>query len=98
MEGLNEIFEGELRLLMKSNLLKFWPDSQVMEIVSQKWQYDIIVNNLIGKRPSNDYRDELGLSFLNKLSVDVRKKLVHMEWSSGSGRYDFHIFLSKDVR
>ena len=96
MEGLNPVIETELRLLMKSNLLKFWPDSQVMEVVSQKWQHDVIVNNLIGKRPSDEYRDELGLSFLNKLSVDVRKKLVHMEWSSGSGRYDFYIFLSKD--
>ena len=67
-----------------------------MEIVSQKWIYDIIVNNKIGKKPSDMFRDELGIGFLNDLPVKTREKLVHMEWSSGSGRYDFHIFLSED--
>ena len=41
------------------------------------------------------FRDEMGLSFMNKLSTEVREKLVHMEWSSGKGRYDFIIFLSE---
>jgi len=95
-EGFNPIFEDELRKLMKTNLLKYYPDSQVMEIVSQKWIYDIIVDNKIGKKPSDMFRDELGVGFLNDLPVKTRKKLVHMEWSSGSGRYDFHIFLSED--
>ena len=95
-EGFNPIFEDELRTLLKTNLLKYYPDSQVMEIVSQKWIYDIIVNNKIGKKPSDMFRDELGIGFLNDLPVKTREKLVHMEWSSGSGRYDFHIFLSED--
>ena len=94
-EGFNPIFEDELKSLMKTNLLKYYPDSQVMEVVSQKWIYDIIVNNLIGKKPSDMFRDEMGLSFMNKLSTEVREKLVHMEWSSGKGRYDFIIFLSE---
>jgi len=95
-EGFNPIFEDELRTLMKTNLLKYYPDSQVMEIVSQKWMYNMIVHNLIGKKPSDMFRDQIGLSFLNKLSVETREKLVHMEWSDGKARYDFHIFLSDD--
>ena len=95
-DGFNPIFEGELRKLMKTNLLKYYPDNKVMEIVSQKWIYDIIVNNKIGKIPSNLFRDDLDIGFLNDLPVKTRKKLVHMEWSSGSGRYDFHIWLSED--
>jgi len=95
-EGFNPIFEDELVTLLKTNLLKYYPDSKVMEIVCQRWIYDVIVYDKIGRIPSNHFRDHLGVGFLNNLSVKIRKKLVHMEWSSGSERYDFHIFLSED--
>ena len=90
--GFNDVFVGKIRDLMRYNLLKYYPSSQVMEIVSQKWIYDVLVDNLIGKKPSDMFRDELGLGFMNDMDSKTRKKIVHMEWSDSSDRYDFHIF------
>jgi len=96
MEGLSQSFESLIKENMKKWLLKYYPDAKTLEVASQWWIRDIIVDDKLGKVQSNLFRDTFGLGFMNDMSVRQREKLVHMEWSSGNNRFDFLIWLAEN--
>ena len=98
LENLYGPFEELLQVNMKMWLLKYYPDSKTLEVASQWWIRDVIVDDKLGKKFSDLFRNEFGLGFMNKMTVKQREKLVHMEWSKGSNRYDFLIWLAENAK
>lgn len=97
--GFHDNLQTKLIEFQKEVLLKFYPDSNVLEVVGQLFTYAVIVNNKLGKKLSNIFRDDIGLGWMNDLEKSERKDITHMEWStSGGDRHDFHIWNAKDGR
>ena len=96
MEGLSQPFESLIRENMKKWLLKYYPDAKTLEVASQWWLRDVIVDDKLGTKQSDYFRKTFGLEFMNSLSVKQREKLVDMEWSTGNNRFDFLIWLAED--
>jgi hypothetical protein len=98
MEGLSQPFESLIQENMKKWLLKYYPDAKTLEVASQWWIRDVIVDDRLGKKQSDFFRDTFGLGFMNDMTVKQREKLVHMEWSSGNNRFDFLIWLAENAK
>jgi hypothetical protein len=96
MEGFHYTPNEKFIKWMKEVLNKYYPDSNVVESGGQFWSRDTIVYDKIGKKPSSDFRKDIGLSWMDKLSIAQREKLVYLEWSAGKDRFDFYIWLAKD--
>jgi hypothetical protein len=95
--GFHDNLQEKLIDFMKDYLQKFYPDSNVLEVVGQLFTYDVIVYNKLGKILSNVFRINIGLGWMNNLSEQQRKDITYMEWStSGKDRHDFHIWNAYD--
>jgi hypothetical protein len=96
MEGFHYVVDTEFVKWTKGVLNKYYPDSNVVESGGQFFSKDVIVYDKIGKTPSNNFRKDIGLEWLNSLTTQQREKLVYLEWSAGKDRFDFHIWLAED--
>lgn len=95
--GFHENLQTKLIEFQKEVLSKFYPDSNTLEVVGQLLTYDTIVNNKLGKKLSDIFRNDIGLGWMNDLDNSIKKHITHMEWStSGGDRHDFHIWNTKD--
>lgn len=95
--GFHENLQEKLIDFMKDYLQKFYPDSNVLEVVGQLFTYDVIVHNKLGKKLSDIFRDDIGLGWMNNLTEQQRADITQMEWStSGKDRHDFHIWNAYD--
>lgn len=95
--GFHENLQLKLIDFQKDVLSKFYPDSNILEVVGQLFTRDVIVYNKLGKKLSNIFREDIGLGWMNDLSEPQRKDITHMEWStSGKDRHDFHIWNAYD--
>lgn len=91
--SLKDVLFKELR----NYLLSQYPDNDLLEKAIQEWFYDLLVHDVIGPRPSNSFRKEYNLSFLNNMKIEERKKVVFMEWDDAESRLDFKIFLVNET-
>ena len=95
-EGFHGTAEGVFVKWMKNVLNNYYPDSNAQEAGGQFWARDIIVYDKIGTKPSHDFRNDIGLGWMSKLSIKQREKLVFLEWSAGKDRFDFYIWVAKN--
>lgn len=96
MEGFHYVADTEFVKWTKGVLNKYYPDSNVVESGGQFFSKDVIVYDKIGKTPSNNFRKDIGLEWMNSLTTQQREKLVYLEWSAGKDRFDFYIWLAED--
>lgn len=92
--GVNPILADTFSKILKTYLLDTYPDNKLLERAIQLWMYDVIVKDFGGRITCNNLRTTWGLSFLNDMDVETRRKVVFMEWNSDDKRHDFKIFLT----
>jgi|MDSZ01.3.fsa_nt_gb hypothetical protein len=91
MDGVSPILKNHLFEQLRPYLLRTFPDTNLVEKMSQLFIYDIIVFDKIGKKFSKQFRNECGLGAMNNMSVDERENIVKMEKSKENSRYDIVI-------
>lgn len=95
-EGFHGTAEGVFVKWMKNVLNNYYPDSNALESGGQFFVRDVIVYDKLGVKPSHNFRTDIGLGWMSKLSIKQREELVFLEWSAGKDRFDFYIWCAKN--
>ena len=91
--SISPLLTNELMKTLRPYLLTTYPDNNVLERGQQDWFYDLLVNDNMGSDICDMIREKYGFGHLNPLTVEEREELVYMEWSSGTGRMDFKVYM-----
>jgi len=95
--SISDHFKETLMITLRPYLLTTYPDNNILERGIQEWFYDLLVNDNMGSDVCDMIRTKYGFGHLNSLTPEQREELVHMEWSSGTGRMDFKVYMDVHI-
>ena len=93
MTGISPTFRNSLFDKIRPYILRTYPDTNLVEKMTQLYTESIIVNDKGGKASANLFRENIGLAPMNKMTPAERSKIVKLETSKDSDRYDIRIYM-----